>query len=204
MNPPTRFPLCLAAIAVLGVLPSCRTTSSKKPNAPLPTVSKVDPKRYAGAWHEVARLPNRFQKDCLKSTANYTVNRDGTLEVLNTCAEKGGRMSDVKGVAEPVPGSGNARLRVKFQGLAALAPVPEEGNYWIIGLDPNYQWAMVGTPDRNFLWFLSRKPQLPYDTYRTLKARARELGFDTSKLIPEEKTPAGLKPAAATAPTNAR
>lgn len=185
--------LSLRLLAVCLPLSSCRTPAPKTPDKPLPTVARVNPARYAGTWHEVARLPNPFQKNCLKSTAHYSVNRDGTIAVVNSCAEKGGSVHSVEGTAEPVPGSRNTRLRVKFKGLAALAPVPDEGNYWVIGLDPGYQWAMVGTPDRKFLWFLSRKPQLPYYTYRSLKARAEELGFDTSKLIPEEKTPSGVR-----------
>jgi len=82
-----------------------------------------------------------------------------------------------------VPGSGNARLRVRFGGLAALAPVPREGNYWIIALDADYRFAMVGTPDRRFLWILARDPCLPPDVLASLVARARCLGFDVDRLV---------------------
>ena len=98
---------------------------------PLPTVPHVDLSRYAGTWHEVARLPNWFQRACEQSRAEYTPCGDGSLRVKNTCLKAKGRSSSIEGIATPVPGSGNARLRVKFGGFAALVPVAAEGNYWI-------------------------------------------------------------------------
>ncbi|MDB6071359.1 MAG: hypothetical protein JWL81_2530 [Verrucomicrobiales bacterium] len=181
------------AILIGMVLPSCRSTkSAAADHPPLPTVARVDLKRYSGMWHEVSRLPNRFQKSCLRSTAEYTPLPGGTVQVRNTCYKAKGRTGGITGTATPVPGSNNARLRVKFGGFAALAPVPEDGNYWIIALDPQYRWAMVGTPDRKFLWMLARQPQLPFPVYRQLKQQASDLGFDVGKLIPEDKAPAGL------------
>ena len=178
---------------LLAALPACRSTApAAAAPAPLPTVAKVDLVRYAGSWHEVSRLPNFFQKSCVRSMAEYTALPDGTIQVRNTCYKTKGRTSGITGKATPVPGSHNARLQVKFGGFASLAPVPEEGNYWIIALDPQYRWAMVGTPDRKYLWMLARQPQLPFTVYRELKARARQLGFDTSRLLPEDAAPPGL------------
>lgn len=151
--------------------------------APLPTVPSVDLDRFCGRWHEVARLPNCFQRSCVQSQAFYTQCGDGTIGVVNTCTTARGRCRRIEGWAEPVPGSGNARLRVRFEGLAALAPVAREGNYWVIALDEEYRSAMVGTPDRRFLWFLSRAPSLDPDVFRALKARARCLGFDVDQLV---------------------
>lgn len=186
------LPLVLALIFP-ALLPSCQSpgkgTASASPASTgfpkLPTVKRVDLKRYAGEWHEVARLPQSYEHGCLRATAAYTPNPDGSVKVVNTCYKKRGRVTSIEGKAVPVPGSRNARLKVSFHGLAALAPVPEYGNYWILALDPNYQWSMVGTPDRKSLWFLSRIPALPYPTYQMLKEKARNLGFDTSKLLPE-------------------
>src|SRR6478735_565503 len=111
------------------VLPACRSTAPAPPApAPLPTVAKVDLARYAGTWHEVSRLPNAFQKSCLRSMAEYTSLPDGSIQVRNICYKAKGRTSVITGRATPVPGSNNARLQVKFQGLASLAPVAEEGN----------------------------------------------------------------------------
>ena len=192
---PGTLPLirCIPFLLLPGLLPACRTASrTEKSQAPLPVVAKVDLRRYAGSWHEVARLPNFFQKSCLRSTAEYTLLPDGTVQVRNTCFKAKGRTSGVTGTAVAVADSGNAKLKVKFGGLAALAPVPDEGNYWIVALDPQYRWAMVGTPDRRYLWMLARQPTLPFDVYRQLKQRARELGFDTTKLLPEAAAPKEL------------
>jgi len=151
---------------------------------PLPTVTAVDLSRYAGTWHEVARLPNWFQRSCIRSTARYIPQADGSITVINTCTKANCRQSSIEGVATAVPCSGNARLRVKFGGMAALVPASREGNYWIIALDQeNYQWAMVGTPDRRFLWILSRQPCLDPQIYACLKQQACRLGFDVSSLV---------------------
>ena len=151
--------------------------------ATLPTVPYVDLARYAGTWHEIARLPNMFQASCACSQARYEPLPDGSLSVVNACVTGRGRCREVAGRAEPVPCSGNARLRVRFGGLAALVPVPREGNYWIIALDDDYRWAMVGTPDRRFLWILARDTCLPPEVYGSLVAQARGLGFDVSRLV---------------------
>ena len=193
-NPPSRslWLVCGAALLLPG-LPACHTTApTVKSHAALPVVAKVDLTRYAGTWHEVSRLPNRFQKSCLHSTAEYTPLPNGGIQVRNTCYKAKGRMSVITGTATPVTGSGNAKLKVKFGGFAALAAVPEEGNYWIVALDPAYRWSMVGTPDRKFLWMLSRQPSLSFPIYRQLKQQAKELGFDTGKLLPEDDAPPGL------------
>ncbi len=194
--------LLLLISGVLCFLPSCRSLSPAPavPHPPLPTVAKVDLAKYAGSWFEVSRLPNFFQKSCVRSMAEYTALPDGTVQVRNTCYKAKGRTSSVTGTATPVEGSGNARLKVKFGGLASLAPVPEKGNYWVIALDPQYRWAMVGTPDRKFLWMLARQPQLPYPVYLQLKTQAKSLGFDITRLLPEASAPPGLAALRKTAP----
>ena len=150
---------------------------------PLPTVPWVDLNRFAGCWHEVARLPNIFQRNCVGATARYTPLADGSIRVENTCRTFRGRCRSITGRAEPVPCSGNARLRVRFAGVAGLMPVSRAGNYWIIALDDDYQWAMVGTPDRRFLWLLSRDRGLPREIEGMLIGRARCLGFDVDRLV---------------------
>lgn len=150
---------------------------------PLPTAEHVDLARYAGTWHEVARLPNPFQRTCVGATACYTLLADGGVAVVNTCRTSRGRCRSIEGRAEAVPCSGNARLRVRFDGLAGLMPVSREGNYWIIAVDDDYTWALVGTPDRRFLWILSREPSLPPAIFGMLVERARGLGFDVDRLV---------------------
>lgn len=169
----------LLLVCCLVVSPAASATAAE----PLPTVPHVDLARYAGTWHEIARLPNWFQRSCERSRAEYTPCVDGSIRVVNTCVRTSGRCTTIEGRGEPVPCSGNARLRVKFGGLAAFAPVSRDGNYWIIALDEDYQWALVGTPDRRFLWILSRQPCLAAEVYADLRRRARCLGFDVDRLI---------------------
>lgn len=171
--------LLSGTVAFLACLPAGRAFG----HAPLPTVPFVDLSRFAGTWHEIARLPNMFQRSCVRSRASYTLCSDGTLSVVNTCTTTRGRCRRAEGHAEVVPCSGNARLRVRFSGLAAVVPVPRDGNYWIIALDDDYQWAVVGTPDRRFLWILARDPHLPEGLVRDLAARACRLGFDVDRLV---------------------
>ena len=106
--------------------------------APLPTVAEVDLARYAGAWYEIALLPNRFQKQCVADTqARYRLDGE-RVEVINRCRMADGRVDDIKGHAKVVPGSGNARLRVTFFW-------PFYGDYWVLALDPDFD-AMGDQP----------------------------------------------------------
>ncbi len=139
--------------------------------APLPTVAQVDLARYAGAWYEVARLPNRFQKQCVADTqAHYTLD-DGAVRVLNRCRTADGQVDTAKGRAKVVEGSGNARLRVTFFW-------PFYGDYWVLALDDAYTEVLVGEPQRRYAWVLARTPQLAPERLERLLARAAELGFD--------------------------
>lgn len=171
----------LALTAILGLLAFLASCASR-PSRPLPTVSQVDLSKYAGKWYEIARLPNAFQRDDSNATAEYTPQKDGSVKVLNTEFRPNGAKKVAEGSATAVPGSNNARLRVKFKGLAALAPSPKEGNYWIIRLQPDYSMVMVGTPDRKYLWILSRQNNPPSALLDQYTKAARDLGFDTSKL----------------------
>ena len=155
----------------------------KKATAPLPTVASVDLTRYSGKWHEVARLPNSFQRDDSTAVAEYTLNPDSTVGVRNTETRPDGTTKVATGKASAVPGSNQARLRVKFSGLASLAPNPVEGNYWVIGLEPDYSVAVVGTPGRKYLWILAREPKISAAKLDRWKAKARELGFPVERLI---------------------
>jgi apolipoprotein D and lipocalin family protein len=170
------LPVLLAAWFVSG----CQSS----PKKPLSTVQKVDLQRYVGTWHEIARLPKSFQRENERARAEYTALPDGSVRVVNTAIRPDGSTREARGRAEAVPGSNNARLRVRFEGLAALAPNPKEGNYWIIALDEaRYEYAMVGTPHRKFLWILARSPNLDASTAKQLVARAQALGFPTKQLL---------------------
>jgi len=162
--------LVLSAGAFALVLVGCAS------RPPLATVPQVNLKQYAGKWYEVARYPNWFQRNCNQATATYTPQDDGTITVFNTCIAPSGKEKTISGVATVVPGSGNAKLKVKFFG-------PLAGDYWIIGLDPEYKWAVVGHPSRRYLWILSRSPQLPEATYEHILQLIRSKGYDPARLI---------------------
>lgn len=184
-------PLRVTAGALLGAIAlalfsGCATASHQ----PLTTVSQVDLHRYSGKWYEVARLKNRFQRQGERGIAEYTPLNATTVAVRNTAISPSGKTRSIEGKAQVVPGSHGARLRVKFEGLAALAPASDEGNYWIIGLDPGYRTAMVGTPDRQYLWILSRDPHLPLGATKAYLTRAAALGFDMTNLVWDYAQPA--------------
>jgi apolipoprotein D and lipocalin family protein len=155
--------------------------------APLQVVAPVDLQRYAGIWHEQARLPNRFQKSCSGPvTAEYTPQPDGTVQVVNRCVRADGNFNEAIGTARVVPVAGQpgaGRLEVRFA-PAWLGWLPIVwGDYWILKLDRDYQVALVGTPDREYLWVLSRAPRLDDATLQVELDYARSLGFDADKVV---------------------
>jgi len=163
-----------ATAALLLALTAC--VAPPGPDAPA-TVPAVDLTRYLGTWHEIARLPNRFQdgsRVCEAVTATYTARPDGRIGVLNRCEDQGVERS-AAGQAYAIEGSGNARLRVSFFW-------PFFGDYWVIGLDPDYRWAVVGNPDRDYLWILSRTPVMAPADRAMAEGIARAQGFPLDKL----------------------
>jgi apolipoprotein D and lipocalin family protein len=156
----------------------------------LSTVASVDLSRYAGTWYEIARLPMWFQRHCVDSKAIYSRRPDGAVAVYNECVTNSGVVEHAEGVATVVDTKTNARLTVVFDNwFARLFGSSREGNYWILDLDPEYRTAMVGTPDRRYLWILSRTPQLEEATYRRLVERARQLGYPVSDLLKARRPP---------------
>lgn len=146
-------------------------------------VERVDLERYLGRWYEIARYPNRFQEGCVATTAAYSARDDGRIGVRNECRTGGANSMrrSIDGVAwstEP----GGAKLKVQFFW-------PFRGDYWILELDPDYRWAVVGHPTRRYLWILSRTPTLDEATYAELLRRIEAQGYDPDRL---EQTPQSL------------
>ena len=164
-------------IVALLALGACATQPG--PNTPA-TVGQVDLARYAGLWHEAARFPTSFQDSsrvrCEAVTAQYTLRSDGAVDVLNRCrnAAADGAMRNATAIARSASPR-NDRLRVSFFW-------PFFGDYWIIGLDPDYRWAVVGAPRRDYLWILSRAPVMAEADYAAAVAIARREGFAVDKL----------------------
>jgi len=150
---------------------------------PVTTVPSVDLDRYVGEWFEIARFPNRFQEKCAGEVkAAYARRPDGRIDVTNSCRTADGAMTAARGVARVVDQATRSKLKVRFA-PAALSFLPFVwGDYWIIGLDADYRWAVVGSPDRKYLWVLSRTAQLDQATFDQALERARANGFDVSKL----------------------
>lgn len=163
------------------VFTSCATGP---PGPPLETVLKVDLQRYQGKWHEIARLPNRFQKNCIASTATYKLLDSARVSVVNACILESGKTKTITGTASVLDRKTNARLEVVFDNwFFRLFSWLIKGKYWILYLDPGYQTVIVGTPDRKYLWIMARTPTLDEKTFQGLVHYARDLGFDTDALI---------------------
>jgi apolipoprotein D and lipocalin family protein len=150
------------------------------PNRP---IQQLDVLRYMGTWHEIARLPQKFQKQCVADvTATYKLQTNGHVEVTNACRKADGSMSIAIGEAKPTTQAQGA-LKVRFAPkiLSWLGAV--WGDYWIIELDPDYRWVVIGGSNQNYLWILARTPTLDADVLQGLKARAAARGYDVGKLI---------------------
>jgi apolipoprotein D and lipocalin family protein len=162
------------------------TSGRGQERTPVRTVAMVDLTRYAGDWYEVARLPNRFQKRCIGDVrASYALRPDGRIDVRNRCRTESGEI-DAHGEARIVDENTYARLKVRFA-PAVLSFLPIVwGDYWVVGLDADYSWAVVGSPDRKYLWILSRTPVLDASAYAIAINIARENGFEVEQLL---KTP---------------
>ncbi len=145
---------------------------------PLDTVQNVDLSRYLGKWYEIARLPQFFERNCVGVTAEYSLKPDGKIEVKNSCRNKTcdspiSQAIAMGRVAEP---GNDSKLKISFfLGI--------EGDYWILDLEQNYQYAVVGTPNRKTFWILSRTPTLSDSIVNTLIAKFQTQGFALENII---------------------
>ena len=148
--------------------------SSKNP--PLPTVQKVELNKYLGTWYEIARYEHFFEKDCKNVTANYSMFDAETIKVINKCTNiNTNEKKEATGRAYAVDDT-NSKLKVSFFR-------PFYGDYWVLILDKNYDYVVVGTPNREYLWILSRTSKLDEKIKKEILDKLPSLGFDTSKLI---------------------
>jgi apolipoprotein D and lipocalin family protein len=171
-----RTPLGLCLLLVLAACGPSTTERLDLP--PLQTVARVDLQRYMGTWYEIASYPQWFQEGCSGTTASYAMREDGRVDVVNRCFKGGldGEEDVAEGVARVVDGDSNARLEVSFFG-------PFWGDYWVIELGENYEYVVVGHPGRDYLWILSRSPQMEDARYRDILTRLeRDHAYDVSRL----------------------
>lgn len=150
---------------------------------PVQSVPRLDISRYAGEWYEIAHLPMFFQRKCVGDiTARYTLEDGGGIGVRNACRTSDGSIDVAEGMARGVKGH-PGRLQVRFA-PDALAWVPMVwADYWVIDLDPEYQWAVVGEPGREYFWILSRTPTMDRALFEQIKTRAEAMGYDLKPLL---------------------
>jgi apolipoprotein D and lipocalin family protein len=162
----------LSVLAAAGIPAAVRAASK-----PLEVVPRVDLQRYLGTWYEIATIPQSFQKGCVGVTAHYALRADGDIDVTNVCRKEtlDGKERSVRGKAWVVDKTTNAKLKVRFFW-------PFAGDYWVIELDRDYQWAVVGHPGRSYYWILSRTPRMDPAVYDELIRRAAAKGYDTSRI----------------------
>jgi apolipoprotein D and lipocalin family protein len=168
----------LASI-LLGLLGlGCATTTTARLHLPeLQTVQRVELGRYVGTWYEIASFPQSFQRGCTASTATYTIRDDGQIDVLNRCRKGSldGPEKVAEGRARVVDPATNAKLEVTFFW-------PFWGDYWIIDLGANYEYAVVGHPSRDYLWILNRAPTMDPKVYEAIVHRLQTQGYETDRL----------------------
>ncbi|MFZ6820236.1 lipocalin family protein [Undibacterium sp. Ji22W] len=162
-------------LLIVGIFASASLLVACNENyAPMETVKQVELNRYLGKWYQVAYIPNSFQSMCVADTqAEYQLD-DTDVRVINRCRTKDGSVEQANGIAKLVENSNNAKLRVSFFR-------PFYGNYWVLDLDSNYQWVLVGEPSRKYGWILSRTPQLDSALQKSILDKAETLGYQRSQ-----------------------
>ena len=174
-------PRWAATVAIVAAMLQPANASAQAPA--VRTVPFVDLSRYAGDWFEIARFENRFQRQCVGDVrASYARRADGRIDVVNRCRTADGQ-TEASGVARLLDEQTHAKLKVRFAPawLSWLPPV--WGDYWIIGLAPDYSWAVVGDPGREYLWILARMPRLDAESMAAARTAALDNGFDVRRLV---------------------
>lgn len=173
------------AFALALLSPFAAPAQTSAPLEPLQTIARLDVGRYLGTWYEIAKYPNRFQRQCVADTsALYRLRDDGQLDVINRCRQANGQVAEAVGRARQDGPADSPKLKVRFA-PAWLSWLPMVwGNYWVIDLDADYQLVAVSEPSREYLWVLSRTPTVEAGAYQALLGRLREKGFDLTRLEP--------------------
>ncbi|HMO79302.1 MAG TPA: lipocalin family protein [Pyrinomonadaceae bacterium] len=156
---------------------------SQRNGQDLRAIPDLDLSRYSGRWFEVAKYPNRFQRRCVSdTTATYTTKPNGRFEVVNRCRTGDGSILTAKGEAKTADKTSNSRLKVRFApGFLSFLPFVW-ADYWVIGLGEDYQYAVVGEPNRKYFWILSRTPDIDDAKLNEILEQAEKMGFDPSRV----------------------
>jgi apolipoprotein D and lipocalin family protein len=179
-----RYLILIVAIFCLTNTSMSAQSNNKKE---VTTVDSVDLQKYIGKWYEIAKIPNSFQSNCARNTtAKYKLRSDGRLDVINRCVEKDGSVNEAHGIAKVVDKKTNSKLEVSFVRILGINLF--WGDYWIIGLDKDYNYAVVGTPSRKYGWILSRTPKLSKEQMKSAFKILQQNGYDTNKFELTEQT----------------
>jgi len=143
-------------------------------NAPLDTAQSVELTKFQGKWYEIAHLPRTTQSGCASTIATYTLRADGQLDFVHECTLPNGAYHGATAHARVLDVNHPAKLGVDFGGVL--------GDYWILNVSPDYRYALVGHPSRDYLWILSRTPTMDPKDLKVLLDDAQAKAFDTSKL----------------------
>ncbi len=175
--------LALVALPLTSLKLAAQTTTTPQTLPAVTTIASLDVPRYMGTWHEIAKFPNRFQAKCVANTrARYLAQADGSVQVLNSCIPADGDTIDALGLAKQIGSATSPKLQVRFA-PAWLSWLPMVwGDYWVIDLDADYQLAAVSDAKREYLWVLSRTPQINAKAYDALLERLKAQHFDVQKL----------------------
>jgi apolipoprotein D and lipocalin family protein len=174
-----KLTITLAAMLAVAAANALAQTSSA-----LKTVDNVDLSRYTGKWYEIAKYPNKFQKQCVgNTTATNTRKSANKIEVVNECLKKDGSLNAAKGEAKIVDNVTNSKLKVRFAPSFLWWLPAVWGDYWIIDLGPNYEYSVIGEPGREYFWILSRTPEMSDVTYQNILRRAEKMGFQPGKVV---------------------
>ncbi len=150
---------------------------------------RLDLQRYLGKWHEIATIPQFFQRKCVRDTvAEYSLLESGELRVENTCTREDGGRDKIEGRARRPDAAAEAKLEVSFVKLFGEYRFWAGGDYWVIELDPNYQWVVVGHPSRRYGWVLSRKQVLPVEVIAEIIGRVKAQGYDACQFFVTPQT----------------
>ena len=174
---------CAAALAVAAWGVAAQTTATPAPLPPVSTIATLDVPRYMGTWYEIAKFPNRFQAKCVANTrARYLAQTDGSVQVLNSCITADGSTIDALGLAKQIGTATSPKLQVRFAPVWLSWLPMVWGDYWVIDLDADYQLAAVSDSKREYLWVLSRTPQVNDKAYGALMERLKAQHFEVEKL----------------------
>ena len=150
------------------------------------TVEYVDLNRYMGKWYEIAKIPNRFQKNCIgNTTATYSLLESGEVKVVNRCLQQDESTNTAEGIARVADKNTNAKLKVSFFSIFGIHLF--WGNYWILYLDEDYQNVIVGEPDRKYGWILSRNTSLSHEELEPLYNTLKNNGYNPADFEPTQQ-----------------